>query len=102
MAHLVSFLPVEPIGERTARGFQCRSDGSTVHEWSEPAYPPHPHGAHLRETRLRLDLGIREAATVLEIRSSELSALENGRATLADEQQWVALESLLAAHKEPR
>lgn len=70
---------VEPIGTRTVRGFACRADGSAINEWTEPEYPDYPDGRALRQLRLDLQLILREAAAILGMSATDLSALERGR-----------------------
>ncbi len=47
-------------------------------------YPPHPKGEAIYVLRLHFDLDLRTAAKLLGLRPSDLSDIENGRASLTD------------------
>lgn len=73
--------PIAPIGTETVYCHQNRGD--EPHVWGPlelPTYPPSPEGEALRDLRVELGLGLREAARVLGLSALELANLERGRA----------------------
>jgi hypothetical protein len=69
---------LEPTGTRTVHGFGHGPDGSPVYEWQEPEYPPSPRGEQLRELRLSLRIGLRQACRHADVKAIEWSGLERG------------------------
>lgn len=83
--------PVEPIG-RTRTMALCNPGG--LREVDLDVYPPHPFGEALHDTRVALDLGLREGAALLGLTPERFSALETGRAALTLE-EWLTVWQLL-------
>jgi len=82
----LALIPVASIGTEKALAHVNR--GSRHHGWGmidTPRWPDSPEGRALRVLRLVCDLGLREAAKVLGLSPSDLSALERGSATLSPE-----------------
>ncbi len=77
----LTLIPVEPIAREKTMAF-VNPEG--LREVEVDRYPPSPRGEALLRFRLLMDLGLRECSKMLCIHPSELSALENSRATLSD------------------
>lgn len=92
----LALIPVQPVGSHESIAFvnppppgTCGPSAVTVQD-----YPPSPCGEALRNTRLALNLRIRDVTEILGIRPSEVSSLERGSATLSAEdwcRAWAAL-----------
>ena len=90
-------VPIAPIGTRVVRAFvDYETRPGELREVATPVYPPCPQGRLLIALRLAYDLGLRQAATVLGLSPSDLSALEHGRATLVSDEEWTRLAERLA------
>lgn len=83
---------VDPVGTRETVVLMCLGGVLRV---NEDVYPPSLRET-LRTTRLAFDLGLREAAFVLQLSPLDLSRLERGEATLSAE-DWCRAWSMLAA-----
>lgn len=95
----IRFHAVAPIGERTipASVIICqRGAAGPPRDVRERVYPPSPAGDRLREQRIALALGLREAARELGLSARELSDLEWGRAAFADDGEADRALELLA------
>lgn len=86
---------VAPIGERPVTALACPGAHLVTHMVS--VYPPAPLADVLRRLRLACDLGLREAARVLDLHPSRLSELEFGRSTMSAEDWCEAFGRLAAA-----
>lgn len=93
-------LAIIPVAPTSTRPVTVLFHGGT-HKATESVYPDHPCGDALRTLRLRCDLGLREAAKVIDLPPQEVSALERGSATLAPE-AWCQVFCALAAEWERR
>ncbi len=92
----LKLIPVASNGSTVA--FAHVNRGDHPHLWGNqtlPAYPDSPEGRALRVLRLRCDLGLRDAAKVLELTPTDLSSLERGSATL-DAASWCRVFVALA------
>jgi LmbE family N-acetylglucosaminyl deacetylase len=91
-----TFRKVEPTGSRTSQAMVCREGGRGELELvTMSTYPPSPRGDRLHDLRVRRNLGLREAATMLGMSATRLSDLQAGRAVLGDESEWNTAEALL-------
>lgn len=86
---------VAPIGEKPVTALAC--PGGHVVTYMEPAYPPAPLGDALRRLCDACDVGLREAARVLELHPSRLCDLKFGRATMSAEDWCEAFARIAAA-----
>lgn len=77
----ITLIPVEPIAREKTMAFV---NPGGYREVEVDRYPPSPRSGALLRFRLLMNLGLRECAKMLCIHPSELSALENDRATLSD------------------
>ena len=87
MSARVTLIPVAPIG--TERSMAFVNPGGP-REVELDVYPPSPRGDALRNLRVGCDLGLRECARALGLSPVDVSALENGRATLSAD-DWCEL-----------
>lgn len=96
--------PVVPIGIRQTLAFvdytpEARARGmrNGLQPIGVPEYPPHPRGRALRDLRVDLGLGLRQATAMLGLTAVELSALERGASTLEPAAEWDRAEAVLRA-----
>lgn len=88
----LNYRRVQPIGKRKVFGHIHYSD--RPHEWGEieiDDYPPSPEGKKLRNLRVQLGIGLREACRVLGLSAVELGYVERGGAVV----DWAAAAKLL-------
>lgn len=77
----LTIIPVSPIAREKTMAFV---NPGGLREVEVDRYPLSPRAEAVFHFRIVLDVGMRELATALEMEPRELSALENGRATLSD------------------
>lgn len=75
---------VEPIGTRESTALVCGGGRSSMRAVS-PVFPPdsEARGQRLRDIRVKLDLGLREAARCMHWSAANLSAIERGEMRLS-------------------
>lgn len=95
MTRALTVTPVAPIGEEPVTALVCPGARLVTH--MRPVYPPSPLAAALVRLRMACDLGLREAARVLELHPSRLSDLEFGRSTMSPEDWCEAFGRLAEA-----
>ena len=78
----LTLIPVQPTGERTVRAMIH----GRVESVTEFVYPPSANGQRLRHERVEVEpyLSIRVAARKAGLTASQVSALEQGEATLSE------------------
>ena len=79
----LNYRRVEPIGKRKIFAHIHHAD--RPHEWGEieiDDYPPSPEGKKLRDLRVQLGIGLREASRLLGLTAVQLSSVERGGAVL--------------------
>lgn len=103
----LEYEPVDPIGKETVYGHQHRADGN--HVWGPfdvDKYPESREGKALRDLRVRLDLGWRDAARALHMSLLAYSALERGAAKcnwlVASEALCIYAQQLGRMARDPR
>lgn len=95
---VLNYRAVQPIGKRKAFGHVHYAD--KPHEWGEieiDDYPPSPEGEKLRGLRLRLGMGLREAAHALGLTAVQLSNVERGGAVV----DWAEAANALRNSRAP-
>lgn len=95
MTRALVVTPVAPIGAEPVAALACPGAHLVTHMVS--VYPPAPLADALRRLRLACDLGLREAARVLDLHPARLSELEFGRSTMSAEDWCEAFGRLAAA-----